>query len=288
MTGLRDMAIERLEIATRGGRVLWHLAGSGPPLLLIHGGAGSWTHWLRVIPALGDEFRLLAPDLPGFGGSDLPPKPADPRALAAQVREGLDLLLPRESRLAIAGFSFGGLVSGLLASEMAERITRLVLVGPSGLGMPSSLPLPLRSWRGLSACARSTVHRHNLATLMIGREEAIDEETIALQAENAERARINSRPFSAGRHLLESLESERPPLGAIWGGEDAIARHDLHARIAVLRRLDPALPVAVIPGAGHWVAHEQPAAFAAVLKAMIHSPGGVIPPVSQKEPNNDA
>lgn len=288
MRGPQNTATERLEIATPGGRVMWHLAGNGPPLLLIHGGAGSWTHWLRTIPALGDEFRLLIPDLPGFGASDLPPEPADPRILAAAVREGLGLLLPLESRLAIAGFSFGGLVSGLLASEMAARITRLVLVGPSGLGMPSSLRLPLRSWRDLPACKRRAVHRHNLATLMIGREEVIDDETIVLQAENAERARINSRPFSAGRHLLDSLESERPPLGAIWGGEDAIARHDLDARIAALRRLDPALPVAVIPGAGHWVAHERPAAFAAALKAMIHTGGGALPPASQKEPNNDA
>jgi pimeloyl-ACP methyl ester carboxylesterase len=140
--------------------------------------------------------------------------------------------------------------------------------------MPSSLRLPLRQWRALPEAERKAVHRHNLATLMIGSEDMIDEETIAIQAGNAERARINSRPMSAGRHLLDSLERGKPPLGAIWGRADAIARNDLDERIAALRCFDPELRVAIIPDAGHWVAHERPAAFAAALKAMIHNEGG--------------
>ena len=79
MIAPRAPGIERRDVATATGRVAWHLAGSGRPLLLVHGGTGSWTHWLRAIPELARGYQLLMPDLPGFGDSDLPPGPPDRR-----------------------------------------------------------------------------------------------------------------------------------------------------------------------------------------------------------------
>lgn len=269
MTGPDVPEIERRDVATDKGRVVWHLAGSGLPLLLVHGGAGSWTHWLRAIPELAPGYRLLMPDLPGFGGSDLPPGPPDPWVLAARVREALDVLLAPEARLSIVGFSFGALVSGLLAERMADRVERLVVVGPSGLGLPGSARLPLRRWRDLPPAEREPVHRYNLAMLMLAEAEAIDAETVAIQAANAEAARLDSRPISARPYLRDSLRRRPPRLGAIWGEADAVAVHDMNERIAILRAVDPGCPIAVIPRAGHWVAHERPAAFAAALRSMI-------------------
>lgn len=268
MKALHETGIERWEIASGCGRVVWHLAGSGPPLLLVHGGGGSWTHWLRAIPELERDHQLLMPDLPGFGESDPPPGPPDPVVLAGIVREAVDQLVPSGARLVIVGFSFGGLVSGLIAEGMADRVARLVLVGTSGLGLPGSLRLPLRRWRDLAEAERETAHRHNLATLMICDTQMIDEKTVAIQAANAEAARFNSRPFSARPLLRDSLHRGKLPLGAIWGEKDAIAIDDMKERIAILRAADPACPVAIIPRAGHWVAHERPAAFASALRAM--------------------
>ena len=51
------------------GGVACHVEGSGPPLILFHGGMGSWTHWVRNIPALRERFTVYAPDLPGCGDS---------------------------------------------------------------------------------------------------------------------------------------------------------------------------------------------------------------------------
>src|SRR3546814_2920540 len=54
------------------GHMVWRLWGDGPPLVLLHGGHGSWTHWLRNIPVLAEHFTTIVPDLPGYGDSDLP------------------------------------------------------------------------------------------------------------------------------------------------------------------------------------------------------------------------
>lgn len=269
MHGSTPLQIDRREVSTASGRVVWHLAGSGPPLVLIHGGTGSWTHWLRAIPELASDYRLLMPDLPGFGESDLPPKPIAPEDLARAVRESLDGLLPDLPRLPIVGFSFGSLISGLLAEQMAGRVERLILVGASGLGLPGSRRLPLRRWRNLPPAERASAHRHNLATLMLSEGDAIDAETLALQTANAEAVRLDSRPISAGAHLRDSLRRCPQPLGAIWGAADSVARHDMAERIAILRGIDPDCPLTIIPNAGHWVAHERPAAFAAALRSMI-------------------
>ena len=152
---------------------------------------------------------------------------------------------------------------------MADRVERLVVVGPSGLGLPGSLRLPLRRWRDLPPVDREPVHRHNLATLMLFDAEAMDAKTVAIQAANAEAARLDSRPISARPHLRDSLRRRPLPLGAIWGEADAVAMDDMAERITILREVDPDCPAAVIPRAGHWVAHERPAAFAAALGSMI-------------------
>jgi len=56
-----------------GGAIHWRLFGEGEPLVLVHGGHGSWLHWVRNIEALAKQYRVLVPDLPGFGDSgDLP------------------------------------------------------------------------------------------------------------------------------------------------------------------------------------------------------------------------
>jgi 2-hydroxy-6-oxonona-2,4-dienedioate hydrolase len=263
--------IYRKELSTASGRVVWHLAGSGPPLVLIHGGTGSWTHWLRVIPELATDFRLLMPDLPGFGESELPPGLVDPEDLATALCESLHDLLPDKPRLPIVGFSFGSLVAGLLAEQMGQRVERLILVGASGLGLRGSFRLPLQRWRNLPPTEREPVHRHNLAILMLCDADAITAETLEIHAKNAEAARFNSRPISAGAYLRDSLRRSPQPLGAIWGSADAVARHDMTDRIAILRDVDPDCTVTVIPNAGHWVAHERPVDFAAALRSMINT-----------------
>ena len=58
--------------------MVWRVWGSGEPLVLFHGGSGSWTHWIRNIPELSRHYELWVPDIPGLGDSAMPPQPWTP------------------------------------------------------------------------------------------------------------------------------------------------------------------------------------------------------------------
>jgi pimeloyl-ACP methyl ester carboxylesterase len=76
------------------GHMVWHVWGEGRPLLLLHGGSGSWTHWVRNIDSLvAAGYQVVAPDLPGFGDSAQPAKGSDADAMPDPLEAGLQTLL---------------------------------------------------------------------------------------------------------------------------------------------------------------------------------------------------
>ena len=109
----------RLTTPMATGEIVWHAWGvpraGVAPLVLLHGGSGSWTHWLRNIDTLLAEGReLWVPDLPGFGDSAPPPGGHDADAMVAPLHAGLQALLGAQP-CDLVGFSFGGMVAGLPA-----------------------------------------------------------------------------------------------------------------------------------------------------------------------------
>ena len=73
---------QRVETPCGDGHMIWHVWGEGPPLALLHGGYGSWTHWIRNVIPLSRAFTVAAPDLPGLGESATPPEPHTAEGLA--------------------------------------------------------------------------------------------------------------------------------------------------------------------------------------------------------------
>ena len=80
------------------GNMIWHVWGEGEPLVLLHGGSGSWLHWIRNIPVLASRFTVFAAMMPGFGNSDDLPVPQTIENLALIVSTGIDHVLPAEKR----------------------------------------------------------------------------------------------------------------------------------------------------------------------------------------------
>src|SRR6201994_4659064 len=101
----------RYETPCGDGKMIWHLwdesGGTAPVVVLCHGGAGSWRHWIRTIPALVETYRVLVPDLPGLGESDFPPNGEDAYAIAGIVADGADRIIGPNTSFDIVGFSFG-------------------------------------------------------------------------------------------------------------------------------------------------------------------------------------
>src|SRR5437016_13479092 len=106
--------------------MVWRRWGEGPPLVLLHGGYGSWMHWVRNVLPLSRRFTVIAPDLPGLGESATPPEPWSAQGLAAIVLDGLDIVLPRGAPPPhLAGFSFGGVIGGTVAAQLGGRLRGL-------------------------------------------------------------------------------------------------------------------------------------------------------------------
>ena len=112
------------------GNLIWHEWGAGEPLVLLHGGSGSWTHWIRNISKLENHFRLICADTPGLGESDMPPGifsandfPNGMRMLAELFALGIDLIIGAGVRFHLVGFSMGAIAGGYLISQWPGRLS---------------------------------------------------------------------------------------------------------------------------------------------------------------------
>jgi pimeloyl-ACP methyl ester carboxylesterase len=119
------------DVAARGARIRFVEAGSGAPLLLIHDYLASRVAWEDVLPHLAQRFRVIVPDLPGFGESEKPP-PSRYRYDFDGFSESLvDLVAALGlGRVSMCGHAMGGAVALTLAATHAHVVDRLVLVSP--------------------------------------------------------------------------------------------------------------------------------------------------------------
>ncbi|MGQ0512060.1 MAG: alpha/beta fold hydrolase [Betaproteobacteria bacterium] len=249
---------------------VWRRWGSGPVIVLLHGGAGSWSHWRRNVARLAATRTVWIPDLPGMGESADAPAPRDHDAIASVIAGNLRELMPGGERFDLAGFSFGGIVGGFVAAKLPGRARSLVLVGAGGLGLRKANERILKSWRALEdPAAREAAHRFNLSALMLAKGAAVDDETLALYVADVVRTRVNSARSSRTSALKECIVDLGIPVHGIWGREDVTAHgrfEDIHA---MLREAHPQAQLHVIERAGHWVQHEQPEAFHRALEGTL-------------------
>lgn len=266
----------RVETPCGDGAVVWHvwlpeLPGEAhPPVVLLHGGSGSWTHWLRNIKSLVQSGRsVFAADLPGFGDSAAPERGTDADALLDPVERCLQQLLG-SAACDLVAFSFGGMVAGSIAAQFPARVYRLVLVGAPGLGVASRNTVTLAAWRHLaSATEREAVHRKNLAALMLHRLDAITPLALRLHTDNTLRDRMKGRRLAYSQVLAEALLNVQCPVHAIYGREDALYRQRQDVLLQALHAAPHFEGLQWIEGAGHWVQFESPVAFDTVLLRIL-------------------
>jgi 2-hydroxy-6-oxonona-2,4-dienedioate hydrolase len=269
---LRILALSRRHATPCGdGELVWHAWGEGEPLVLLHGGSGSWTHWIRNVESLAAAGRrVIVPDLPGFGDSARPPGGQDADVVAPALADGIRQMTG-DAPVDLAGFSFGGLCGALMAASHPERVRRLVLVGAPGLGLRSRR-LPLTTWRDQPTReGQLAAHRSNLATLMLYAPEAIDDLAVALQAANVPRDRMHRRKLALTDILLHTLPSIRCRIDAIYGEQDALYRDTLEELKLRLGSAPTLQELVLIPDAGHWVQYEAAGAFHRELLRLLAS-----------------
>jgi pimeloyl-ACP methyl ester carboxylesterase len=258
-----------------GANTVWHTWGNAmqPCVVLLHGGSGSWTHWVRNIAPLRDAgWRVLVPDLPGFGDSDLPAGCVDTNDMPPHLQAGLAQLQP-VGPVSMVGFSFGGMTAALWLAAHPQAAQHLVLVGAPGMGLAVKDRIPLKGWRHLpSPQAQEQVHRHNLMALMLERPESLDDLALALHTANVTRDRVTRRRLSSTDILARTLPQLQARVSAIYGEHDALYR----GRLPELQVAMQSLPAHAgiwhtMPGAGHWVQYEAAESFNAALLTTLNS-----------------
>lgn len=264
---------ERHDIAVPGtdAHVAWRRFGpGGPPVVLLHGGHGSWLHWARNVQALAARHTVWVPDLPGYGdstgGADLTLE-----SIVALLKTSLDCLIGANARVHVVGFSFGGLVAAALAAERGG-VCSLALLGPAGHGGPRRPQGELRPWqpahaRG-DAQALDDALRHNPGVQMLHGAHSVDAAALCIHREACLRTRFRSKPLSRGATLPALLARFVGPVLLAWGEHDVTAVPEA-TRPLLAQRTDSSRFV-VLPGAGHWVQYEAAADINALLLQWLH------------------
>ncbi len=129
-------------------------AGDGPPVLLLHGWPQHWYMWRRVIERLAPQFRLIAPDLRGFGWTEAPGHGYDAETFAADQVALLDAL--ELESVSVIGHDWGGWTAFLLGLEYPERIERMVVCNAPHPWPEVDPRLLLEAWRSWYAVAVAT------------------------------------------------------------------------------------------------------------------------------------
>ncbi len=275
-------SIEEHSVDVEGLTTRYFAAGSGPPLVLLHGDAESAFDWSWTLPALARTRRVYAPDLPGSGESAKPTADYSPAFLKRFVASFLDTVGVGQS--ALVGNSLGGLVALRLALSEPSRVGSLVLVAGSGLGRAvnlglSSLVVPgygdlAIGWAGTEAgAARRARDRARLLFARPGRapEAWVSEQyrlarTPGFLAAQLAALRAVLDPLGQREVLLDELPRLTMPTLVVWGERDRVL--PVSQAWAALARL-PEGSIEIIPDCGHLPQVEWPDRFVQALDGFL-------------------
>ena len=273
------------QIDLHGHRAIYRIAGSGPPVVLIHGMVNSSRHWQGVASRLADSYTVIAPDLIGHGDSATPRGDYSLGAHAASIRDLLTAI--GVDRATIVGHSLGGGVAMQFFYQFPQRTERLALISSGGLGREVSPLLRSAAMPGASALLSLAAHKRVLSALDAGGDrlrargssrgvylKAIARALRPLEQPGARRAFLQTlRAVIDGRGQRVSARDRLYLLGSmptliVWGERDNTIplSHGWWTHAAV-----PGSRFETLPKAAHFPNLEDPEGLAAVLRDWLET-----------------
>ncbi len=270
--------VEHRYVDAGGFRMHVAEAGSGDPLVLIHGWPENWFAWRGVIGPLAETYRVLAVDLRGFGWSDAPPTGYEKEQFATDVLAALDELGVERFRL--AGHDWGGFAAFLMALREPERVERLMVfniihpwVRPEG-GIGERLKAAASAGYqfvlaspglGAQVMQRAPIAKTALtkASVTQGAFTPDEIEVFAERWRDPARARATTQVYRSfltkelrailtGKYRDQRL---KPKTLLITGSEDPVVTPD---RLGGYEDHADDMTVEVLPDTGHWMLDERP------------------------------
>lgn len=235
------------------------IAGSGPPVLVLHGWGASIEAVYPIVTGLAPVATVHALDLPGFGQSDPPPEPwgvEDYQAFVAAFMDALAIAAPT-----IVGHSNGGRIAIRMAATEPTRAARLVLVDAAGIR-------PKRTFRWYRRVSMAKVGKYaarflgspgeRLRTRLVGKAASADYLAAGeMRPTLVKLVNADLRPF---------MSAIAAPTLLVWGSEDSDTPvADAHE----MERLIPDAGLVVLEGAGHFSYLDQPSRFARIVSHFI-------------------
>ena len=258
---------------------------SATPVVLLHGGgpgASGVSNYSRNIDALAEDFRVLVPDLPGYGRSTKGMNGSDPFGhLANGIRGLLDALDITQADL--VGNSYGGACALRLALDHPGRVRRLVLMGPGGIGTTRSVPTAglnsLLSYYGGDGPSRTKLERF-IRDYLVFDGSAVPDEVIDVRYASSIDPDVVANPplrrpsgplalrtlwrmdFTRDRRLAHL----QTPTLVVWGAADKVNRPSGGPALASAM---PHCDLLTVADAGHWVQWERADLFNQVTTAFL-------------------
>ena len=273
------------EVNLHGHQVVYRMAGSGPPVVLVHGMVNSSRHWQAVAERLARNYTVIAPDLIGHGDSATPRGDYSLGAHASVIRDLLTVL--GIERATMVGHSLGGGIAMVFFWQFPERVERLALVSSGGLGgdvspLLRSASLPgVRSLLALAADRRVTGALSSAGSRLRDRGSGLGVQLQAvaralrpLESRGAREAFAQTLRAVIDRHGQRVNANDRlylladVPMVIVWGERDrTIPLAHGRAAHAVL----PNSTFVTLPKAAHFPHLEDPEGLAAALQEFIVS-----------------
>jgi pimeloyl-ACP methyl ester carboxylesterase len=273
------------QIELHGRRVIYRVAGDGPPVVLIHGMLNSSSHWKAVAQSLTSDYTVIAPDLIGHGDSAAPRGDYSLGAHAASIRDLLAAI--GVDRATIVGHSLGGGVAMQFFYQFPQRVERLVLISSGGLGHEVSPMLRTAALPGTSALLSLTIQPRLLAAMWdAGRRLRERGVSIGVHLQAIARALRPLENADARHAFLHTLRSvidvhgqrvaatdrlyllEEIPTMLVWGERDQTIPIE-HGRLA--HEAIPHSSFRTLPKAAHFPHLEDPDGLARLLREFIAS-----------------
>lgn len=250
--------------------------GDGPPVVLLHGPMGNATHWMGIVAELVATHRVIVPDLPGHGTSEMTD---EGRIDSGRVMEWLGALIEQSCKTppALVGQLLGGAIAARYASEHGHRLRRLVLVDTFGLRPFQPAPefgLALSNFLAQPTERTHTDLWRHCAFNLDALRQRMDEQWQPFEAYNLDRARTPSvqaavaalmEHFAVPAISTSDLARIAVPTTLIWG------RHDRATPLAVAEEASARFgwPLHVIENCNDDPPVEQPDALLRTLRVAL-------------------